>query len=156
MTKQRWHPHVTVATIIKQDDKYLMVEEHCQQNGSVINQPAGHIDAGESIVDAAIRETLEETCWLVAIDYLVGIYQWSIPQPNPEAKTYLRFTFSGRTIQNQNDQVTRDVDIINTHWLTSSEIKNDFVVRSPLVMQSILDYEANKQFPLNAYLNLDP
>ena len=155
MNKQRWHPHVTVATIIKQDDKYLMVEEHSQAKGSVVNQPAGHIDAGESIVDAAIRETLEETCWLVAIDYLVGVYQWSTPQTNPEAKTYLRFTFSGRTIQNQSNQVTRDADIINTHWLTSSEIENDFVVRSPLVMRSILDYEANKQFPLDAYLNLD-
>mgnify|MGYP006205288583 FL=1 len=155
---QRWHPHVTVATVIKRSNQYLMVEERSEQLGLVINQPAGHVDPGEGIVDAAIRETLEETCWSISIDHLVGIYQWSLPQKqkqNLPTKTYLRFTFAGQIIEDHSGQVKLDADIVDTHWLTLSEIENKFIVRSPLVVKSILDYETGRKIPLNTYQNLD-
>jgi len=159
MTKtHRWLPHVTVATIIKRADKYLMVEERCDNHGLVINQPAGHVDQDEGIVEAAIRETLEETCWLVGIDHLIGIYQWSLPSTrahNLSTKTYIRFTLSGEAIEDKSDQLQLDSDIVDTHWLTLDEIENNYIARSPLVIKSILDYEAGQQIPLGTYQNMD-
>ena len=159
MTKvQRWHPHVTVATVIKRSDKYLMVEERSEGHGLVINQPAGHLDQDEGIIDAAIRETLEETCWSIGIDHLIGIYQWSLPSTQIDklsTKTYLRFTFAGQAIEDRGDQLQLDSDIVRTHWLTLAEIKNNYTARSPLVIRSILDYEAGQQIPLSTYQNLD-
>ena len=149
---------MTVATIIKRSNKYLMVEERSEDHGLVINQPAGHVDQGEGIVDAAIRETLEETCWSIGIDHLIGIYQWSLPATRTHdlyTKTYLRFTFAGQAIEDRSDQLQLDSDIVGTRWLTLGQIENNFTARSPLVIKSILDYEAGQKIPLDTYQNLD-
>lgn len=139
-----WTPHATVATIVEQDNKLLMVEE-LSHSKRVFNQPAGHIDEHESIFDAAVRETLEETGWKVALDKFVGTYIYTAPE---NQVTYYRFCFSAHPIT----QVTTalDKDIIAAHWLSRSEI-NDLrdQMRSPLIQRCIKDYDERPLLPLD-------
>ncbi|WLD56627.1 NUDIX hydrolase [Salinispirillum sp. LH 10-3-1] len=140
-----FHPHVTVAALIKQGERYLMVEEG-DRNAAVFNQPAGHIDEGETALQACLRETLEETGWAVTLTHLIGVYVYSAPNGN----TYYRFGFAALPVEQR--QHTLDSDIIAAHWLTLDEI-NAFQeagrLRSPLVMQLINDDLAGQQFPLS-------
>jgi len=152
----KWVPHVTVAAVIttKRDDteKFLMVEESINAE-LVINQPAGHWEQDESLLEAVIRETLEETSYRVKPLHLVGIYNWTIPQ-NENAKstkdTFLRFTFAcevkGKTNQ------TLDPDIHQFLWLSEDEIRSSvYQKRSPLVIKSLDDYLSKKHFPLSLF-----
>jgi len=140
-----WAPHVTVATIIEQDGKFLFVEENTSA-GIKLNQPAGHLELNETIIDAAIRETQEETAHTVELQHLVGIYR--IYSKDNDC-TYLRFCFYATVISVDNDQAL-DPDIIRALWMTESEIKqNEDKCRSPLVLQCISDYIAGKQYPLS-------
>ncbi len=86
-----WKPDVTVAAVVERDGRFLLVEEHTER-GLLLNQPAGHLEAGESIVAAVVRETLEETAWEFAPEHLIGVYRW---RPSGSDFTYLRFAFSG-------------------------------------------------------------
>ncbi|MFY0663962.1 MAG: NUDIX hydrolase [Natronospirillum sp.] len=140
-----FHPHVTVAALIKQGERYLMVEEGDRQ-ASVFNQPAGHIEAGETAVQACVREVLEETGWDVKVAHLIGVYVYSAPN----GVTYYRFGFAAEPVQQT--QHTLDSDIIAAHWLTYDELyalQKTGRLRSPLVMQLIDDDRAGQQFPLS-------
>jgi 8-oxo-dGTP pyrophosphatase MutT (NUDIX family) len=145
-----WKPHVTVAAIIERDGRFLLVEEHTA-DGIRLNQAAGHLEEGESLVDACVRETLEETAHQVAVDALVGIYQWARPQGDI---TYLRFVFACTDL-GENPGRALDDGIIRTLWLGPTELaKNLHRMRSPLVMQCIEDYQAGQRFPLSLICHL--
>jgi len=139
----RWRPSVTVAAVIEREGKFLFVEE--EANGRrVLNQPAGHLDPGESIAEAVAREVLEETAHRFTPTALVGIYRWRYDK---EDVTFLRFCFMGR-LEGASDREL-DKEIVRLHWLTPAELearKADH--RSPLVQKCVEDYLAGRRFPL--------
>jgi len=114
---QRWKPHVTVAAVVEDHGRFLMVREHTTE-GIRFNQPAGHLEHGETLLAAVVRETLEETAWLVEPTGLLGIYQ---AESSHEDITYLRFTFICRAIHHDTEQAL-DEGIIEALWLTPTEI----------------------------------
>ncbi len=137
--------HLTVAVICKSNDRFLMVEE--KPTGSdtlVINQPAGHIEAGETIINAAVRETLEETGHIFSPEALLGIYHLN----TQGHKAYYRICFIGSAELDKNNP-TIDPDISAVHWLSSDEILNHPRLRSPLVHQCMQDYLDGIRFPLS-------
>ena len=139
-----WKPHVTVAAIVEREGRFLLVEEHTT-DGVRLNQPAGHLDEGESLLTACVREALEETAHHVAVDALVGIYQWVRPAGDI---TYLRFAFACTLLS---EEVGRALDagIIRAVWLTREELlAQPERLRSPLVLQCVEDYLAGQRFPL--------
>jgi 8-oxo-dGTP pyrophosphatase MutT (NUDIX family) len=141
-----WKPNVTVAAIVEQAGQYLLVEEEPATNsGVLLNQPAGHLDAGESIIQAVIRETLEETAYHFVPEYIVGIYQW---HSNSNDTTYVRFAFCGQ-VTHYDPTRTLDAGIIRAAWFDLAKI-NELASqhRSPLVMQCIKDHMAGKHYPL--------
>ncbi len=137
-------PHLTVAAVAVRylDDtpQFLMVEEHPQ--APVLNQPAGHVEDGESLLGAVVRETLEESAWQVAPRALIGIYRWV----TPSGKTFFRHTFLVDCLHFHPDAAL-DREIIATHWLSLSEIRQR-PLRSPLVLASIHDYLAGQRYDL--------
>jgi len=139
-----WPPHITVATIVQQRDKFLMVEE--QQAGvTVINQPAGHLEPGESLASAAIRETLEETRWHVKLMHIVGIYHYLHPQT---LTTYHRITYAANAVV-ETDGVL-DKDITQVLWLTADEIfSSHYTLRASVVAECLHDHLAGKHYPLD-------
>lgn len=146
-----WKPRVTVAAIAEQQGQFLMVEERVR--GAVrFNQPAGHLEDAESLLDAVVRECLEETAWHFQPQALVGFYRWRQPD---NGETYLRATFCGECF-NQDKQRTLDKEIIAAHWLSADEIRSrEQQLRSPLVQQSIDDYISGKRYPLNLLVDLN-
>ncbi|MDE2598374.1 MAG: NUDIX hydrolase [Rhodocyclaceae bacterium] len=141
-----WKPHATVAAIIECDGKFLLVEEETD-DGIRYNQPAGHLDDGESLLEACAREALEETAWRFNPTELVGIYQWG-PASKPEL-TYLRFAFSG-TLGEFEAGRKLDTGIIRAVWKTPAEIEAEQTLhRSPLVWQCVQDYLAGRRYPLD-------
>ena len=139
-----WKPHVTVAAVLERDGRFLLVEE-MTEDGVRYNQPAGHLECGESLIEAAIRETREETAYDFLPEALVGIYQWRKPE---RELSYLRFAFSGRVLAHDALQQL-DEGIIAALWLTPDEIRvRQAQLRSPLVMRCIEDYLADCRFPL--------
>lgn len=140
-----WKPNVTVAAVVERDGKFLVVEEETD-DGVRFNQPAGHLDAGESLIAACARETLEETAWHFAPSALIGIYQW--PRPAGDI-TYLRFAFSGELGGHEAGRAL-DTGILRVLWLTPAELDaTRDRHRSPLVMQCVADYLAGRHFPLD-------
>jgi 8-oxo-dGTP pyrophosphatase MutT (NUDIX family) len=150
----RWKPSVTVAAVIEQSGRFLLVEEHTPE-GLRLNNPAGHLDPGESPVAACIRETIEETAYQFTPQALVGVYlarfQRPVPdqtQPAIEDITYLRFAFCGE-LGAWDEQRTLDTGIVRTLWLTADEIRASASrLRSPLVLQCMEDYLAGQRFGL--------
>lgn len=140
-----WTPHATVATIVEHEHKFLLVEE-LSEGKSVFNQPAGHIEENESIFDAAIRETLEESGYLVELTGLTGIYTYLAPS---NGVTYYRFCFAAKLIEHQSNKL--DPDIIAAHWLSAEQINNMQAQqwRSPLVPKCIADYQQRTALPLD-------
>ena len=138
-----WRPSVTVAAVIERDGKFLFVEE-VQEGKRVLNQPAGHLDPGETLLTACAREVLEETALRVEPAALVGIYRWHY---QPADVTFLRFCFVGRILSEE--QRPLDKEIVALHWLTPAELKAKAAMhRSPLVQQCLDDYRAGCNFPL--------
>lgn len=139
-----WKPNVTVAAVVEQDGRFLLVEEETPE-GVRFNQPAGHLDEGESLLAACIRETLEETAYVFVPTALVGVYQWPRPQGD---LTYLRFAFSGKVGSHETARQL-DAGILRAIWLTPAEIEACRERhRSPLVAQCVRDYLAGRRFPL--------
>lgn len=139
-----WFPHVTVAAIVERQRKFLLVEERVDGK-LVLNQPAGHLESNESIVQAVRRETLEETGWHFDPSALVGIYLW---KHSSKPVTYLRFAFTGEVRDFERDR-TLDAEIEQVVWMTSKRIKNEcHRLRSPQVLAGIDDYVAGKRYPL--------
>lgn len=140
-----WKPNVTVAAVIEQNGKFLLVEEHTDQ-GLLFNQPAGHWEPGETLEQGAIRETREETAYVFTPLWLQGVYSWHHPHKDI---TYLRFAFSG-TAGAHDPQQALDDGIVRAVWLSIEEIRaTQSRHRSPLVLQCVEDHLAGKRFPLD-------
>lgn len=140
-----WNPDVTVAAVCERNGQFLLVEERSKSSGEIVfNQPAGHLENGESLLDAVIRETLEETCCHFTPKALVGLYRYAAPN----GKTYIRYTFCG-DISDVDASASLDPDIIRTHWLNLSEIKSNDALRSPMVLGCIEDYLSGTTYPLS-------
>ena len=140
-----WKPNVTVAAVVMRDGKFLLVEEETDA-GLAFNQPAGHLEAGESLIDAVVRETLEETAYHFKPTHLVGIYNWKHPTKDV---TYLRFAFGGEL---RAYEAGRQLDdgIVAARWLTLDEVKEtQDRHRSPLILRCIEDLSAGKSYPLD-------
>lgn len=149
----RWKPSATVAAIIERDGKFLLVEEHTPE-GLRLNNPAGHLDEGEGLVEACAREALEETAYLFQPRALIGVYLSRFVRAAKGARpaedvTYLRFAFCGELGALQ---VGRSLDrgIVRTLWLTAEEVRASADThRSPLVLRCMDDYLAGQRFPLS-------
>ena len=149
----RWKPSVTVAAIIERDGKFLLVEEHTQ-DGLRLNNPAGHLDPGESPLQACARETLEETAFHFTPSALVGIYMSRferalLGQGESLDITYLRFAFRGELGEQVAGQAL-DEGIVRTLWLTPDEIRAcAHLHRSPLLLKCMEDHLAGRNYPLD-------
>lgn len=142
-----WKPSATVAAVIERDGRFLLVEE-VSDGRHVLNQPAGHLDPGESLVEACVRETLEETAHAFEPTSLVGIYRWHYA---PAGNTFLRFAFAG-TVGSADPGRSLDAEILATHWLSREDIAaRPEMHRSPLVMRCVDDYLAGRRFPLDVF-----
>ncbi|HAS51675.1 MAG TPA: NUDIX hydrolase [Gammaproteobacteria bacterium] len=147
MDIREWLPRLTVATIIERDGRFLLVEEYADGDDLVYNQPAGHLDAHETLAAGAIRETLEETAWEVDVNAVVGIYYWT----HPRGDTYVRACFAGTALHHHPDQPL-DHGIQRAVWLTREEIGLlGSRLRSPMVLRCIDDYLAGKRYPLELF-----
>ena len=151
----QWKPYVTVAAVARQNDRFLLVEE--EADGHVVfNQPAGHLEQNESLIQAIKREVLEETASEFVPETIVGIHLY----PNPHADiTYLRICFSGHCTHEYPDRPL-DNGILRRVWLTRAEIgSRQDRMRSPMVIRCIDDYLSDKSYPLellNHYLSHSP
>jgi len=146
-----WKPNVVVAAIVERDGKFLLVEEKAEGR-LVLNQPAGHLDEGESLIEAVVRETFEETACHFVPEALLGIYRW----PHPTKKiTYLRFAFTGRISRHEPGQ-SLDRGIVRALWLTPEEIRAERARhRSPQVERCLDDYLAGQRYSLDLIKDLE-
>ena len=150
-TPQRYTADITVAVVVEHNGRFLMVEEESQQN-IVLNQPAGHIEPGETLSQAARRETLEETGCEVKITHLLSIHHSDVHIP---AKSKIRFNFIA-SLLNQDHSAKLDNGIIAAHWMTLETIKAcSKQHRSPMVWRCIEEYLANQSLPLSTIQELD-
>ena len=142
---EMWKPSVTVAAVIERDGRFLLVEEEEPGGRRVYNQPAGHWEPDETLVEACAREALEETTWRCAPRHLVGIYRWHYA---PADNTFLRFTCACDALEEDTSR-RLDKEILRALWLTVDEIRALTPLhRSPLVMLSVDDYLAGRRWPL--------
>ena len=141
-----WQPDVTVATVVVRDGRLLVVEEEVQGR-RVLNQPAGHLEPDETIAAAAVRETLEESGWDVALTGFVGAYQWTAPETG---RNYLRLAFTADPLRHHPDRPL-DTGIVQALWLTPIELlAREADHRSPLVWRVVQDMLAGRRLPLEA------
>lgn len=146
-----WKPNVTVAALAERDGKFLLVEEHTDR-GPLFNQPAGHLEPHESLIQGVARETLEETAYSFTAEALLGIYRWHYA---PGGITYLRFAFTGR-ITAHDPSRKLDEGIIRAVWVAPDEIRTQTARhRSPLVLRCVEDYLAGKRYPLEVITHYD-
>jgi 8-oxo-dGTP pyrophosphatase MutT (NUDIX family) len=139
-----WKPAVTVAAVIEHEGRFLFVEEEADGR-RVLNQPAGHLDPNESLLDAVAREVLEETAHRFVPSALVGVYRWHPPGLDV---TYLRFAFRG-SASGRDEGRPLDSEILALHWLTPQELAARRAMhRSPLVERCVADYLAGRSYPL--------
>jgi 8-oxo-dGTP pyrophosphatase MutT (NUDIX family) len=149
-----WLPRVTVACVVERAGRYLLVEERDKTSGAVVfNQPAGHLEPGESLQEAALRETLEETGWRIRLQAVLGLALYTAPG---NGVTYYRTTFLAEPLARAEDAAL-DPDIIATHWLEYAEIRNISArMRSPLVLAVIEQHRQGIRFPLDLVSHYQP
>ena len=142
---------MTVAAVIEQDGRYLLVRER-SEGRLVYNQPAGHLEDNESLLEAVVRETLEETGWQFQPQAVIGLYRWR--HPGSQA-TYMRVSFTGQ-VNAQLEARPLDPDIDGVAWLDLDQIRaRHDELRSPLVMRSIDDYRAGVTHPLSLLADIE-
>ncbi|MCK2147884.1 MULTISPECIES: NUDIX hydrolase [Marinobacter] len=144
-----WTPHATVAVIVEdQEGRFLVVEE--TSGGRVVfNQPAGHVEEDEAILDAVKRETLEETGWEVEPEHFLGVYTYKAPA---NGVTYYRFCYSAKALKQVSEEL--DTGIIAAHWLLLEDIRElKDQLRSPLVLDCIEDYRNGRRYPLDVVVD---
>ena len=147
-----WRPDVTVACVIERDGRFLVVEERVLDR-LVVNQPAGHLDPDESLVEAAERETLEETAWRVRVNGLVAVYQWRNPD---DGAAVVRFTFAAEALAHESERAL-DHGIVRALWLTQAEIESGrHALRTPMVARSIVDYRRRAPVALDLLRDVHP
>jgi 8-oxo-dGTP pyrophosphatase MutT (NUDIX family) len=145
-----WKPHVTVAAIAHYHNRFLMVQERVSGQ-LVFNQPAGHLEDGESFIDAVVRETLEETAWHYVPEIITGIYRWREPLLQ---RTYLRVCFAGSLLDNEPD-AGLDEGIEQAVWLSRTALaQRPDQLRSPMVLRCIDDYLAGARYPIRLLSDL--
>ena len=139
-------PAVTVAAVVERDGRFLLVRERTRR-GLRLNQPAGHLESGESLPDGAARETLEEAAWRVEPYALVGIYRWQAPD---NGATFVRFAYAAKLVSHEAGRKL-DADVVDALWLGYDEIVARMDEhRSPLVLRCIDDFRAGSHWPLHA------
>ncbi|VUD56345.1 Phosphatase NudJ [Thalassocella blandensis] len=143
------HPHVTVATVIEKDNKFLMVKERAAGE-IVINQPAGHMELQETLLEAAIRETKEETTWDVELTGYLGVSQFTAPA---NGVLYIRHSFVANAIA-RDESAQLDSDILEATWMTLEEIQHH-PLRSKMVLNDIQRYLAGKIVDLDMFTNIE-
>ncbi|HEY6452162.1 MAG TPA: NUDIX hydrolase [Steroidobacteraceae bacterium] len=144
-----WKPDVTVAAVIERESRFLLVEERIRGR-LVFNQPAGHLEDGESLFEAVVREVLEETAWIFEPQSLLGVYLWR----SPRGHSTLRFAFSG-AVRDFDAGRALDPPIVATHWLSRSEVlARSAALRTALVLRCIDDYQRGVRLPLDAIATL--
>jgi 8-oxo-dGTP pyrophosphatase MutT (NUDIX family) len=138
-------PDLTVAAVVERDGEFLLVEERVATR-MVFNQPAGHVERGEQLVTAVVRETLEETAWHFKPEALIGVYFWEQPD---KQRTFMRFAFAGQvTDHDSNRRLDRGIE--RAVWLNHGEIlARTSRLRSPMVLRCIDDYLAGQRYPLD-------
>ena len=140
-----WRPRVIVATIVCREDRFLLVEEDIRGE-IVLNQPAGHLEQNETLLAAAVRETLEETGWHVELTSLLGVQQWR----SPGGVDFLRFTFAAEALRHDAGRRLDD-GIVRALWLTRAEVADATArLRSPMVLGDIDDWLGGRRLPLDA------
>jgi 8-oxo-dGTP pyrophosphatase MutT (NUDIX family) len=143
-------PIISVATVVERDGTFLFVEENVKSR-LVINQPAGRLEAGESLVNATVREALEETGWTIEPLGLVGIYRWTSER---EDKAYVRVCFHGCALRHDT-QRPLDQGIERVLWLNHATLlQRTQELRSPLVLRCVNDYLAGRRFPLDLLVDI--
>lgn len=144
-------PDVTVAAVTEDDGRFLVVEERINQQ-LVLNQPAGHVEHGETLIEAVIREAREETAWRFEPQALLGAYLWRNPR---NGRNTLRFAFTG-TVSDHKPNQPLDTPVVTTHWLTRAELmERNGRLRSPLVLRCIDDYLGGARQSLEVVARLD-
>jgi 8-oxo-dGTP pyrophosphatase MutT (NUDIX family) len=144
-------PDVTVAAVTEDDGRFLVVEERINHQ-LVLNQPAGHVERGETLIEAVVREAREETAWRFEPRALLGAYLWRNPA---NGRSTLRFAFTGTVSDHKPDQPL-DTGIVTTHWLTRAELlAREVRLRSPLVLRCVDDYLRGVRLPLETVARLD-
>lgn len=147
-----WKPELTVAAVVAERGRFLIIEERVARQ-LVFNQPAGHVEDGESLLDAVVRETLEETASTFVADSLVGIYLWKNPRSD---RSYLRVAFTG-SLTGHDPTRPLDAGIVRTHWFSRGQLlAYSARLRSPLVMRCVDDWLAGARFPLALLQQLPP
>ena len=146
----RWRPSVTVAAVIERDGRFLMIEEETSE-GLRINNPAGHLDPGETPAEGCAREALEETAWHFRPTHLLGVYISRFQRSTTgEDITYLRFAFTGELGEEEEGRAL-DFGIVRTLWMTAEELRATADRhRSPLVLKCLEDYLAGVRYPMSA------
>ena len=145
-----WQPDVTVACVVVRDGRLLMVEERVQGH-LVLNQPAGHLEPDESLIAAALRETLEETGWHVRLTAFIGAYQWKAPGAGADVdgRHYLRMAFAAEPLRQETERAL-DEGIVRALWMTPGELQADAPRhRSPLVWRVVEDFLSGSRHSLD-------
>ncbi|HYJ39599.1 MAG TPA: NUDIX hydrolase [Steroidobacteraceae bacterium] len=146
----RWNPEVTVAAIVEIDGRFLMVEERMGDR-LVLNQPAGHLEDRETLLEAAVRETREETAWRFHPEALVGVYLWRSPVTE---RSFLRVAFCG-TVDDHQPKLPLDDGIVRTLWMSYEQLlAQPARLRSPLVARCLDDFRRGARQPLESIASL--
>jgi 8-oxo-dGTP pyrophosphatase MutT (NUDIX family) len=146
----RWNPEVTVAAIVELDGRFLMVEERVAGR-LVLNQPAGHLEDRETLMEAVVRETREEAAWRFHPEALVGVYLWRSPVTE---RSFLRFAFCG-TVDDHQPKLPLDIGIVRAVWMSHEQLLAQSArLRSPLVLRCLDDYRRGSRQPLESVASL--
>ena len=144
-----WTPHATVAVIVEDQQGRFLVVEEVSGGRVVFNQPAGHVEEDEAILDAVKRETLEETGWAVEPEHFLGVYTYKAPS---NGVTYYRFCYSARALERVSEEL--DTGIIAAHWLMLDDLREmKDQLRSPLVLECIEYYRNGRRYPLDVVVD---